>query len=41
MDLETVIQDALDNVNEKRKSRKEDELGDGFADELLDAVLRS
>lgn len=38
VDLETVIQDAIDDVNEKRKSRKEDELGDGFADELLDAV---
>lgn len=37
-DLESIIQTAVDAVNEKRKSAKAEEIGSDMVDELLDAV---
>lgn len=38
IDVEEIVKSALDNVNEKRKSAKSEEIDGGVIDEILDAV---
>lgn len=38
-DIADIVSDAIDSINEKRKSAKEDEIGEDAAAEIVEATL--